>query len=118
MGALISSKEQLVRTECTGCIQASGSDSDVVTAPDTTSHFLNVVDEREAERAKARARYLSLMRMHIEKQLKDIMARENVLKKRKKRREKKAKVSYRELSIRIIGLYVFPPIVTGVQHSP
>ena len=63
-------------------------------APDisNTLHLLRIVDEREDERAQIRGRYLCLMRNHIEQQLQDLVERESLFKKRKKRREKKAKV--------------------------
>lgn len=57
-----------------------------------TLELLRIVDEREDERAEIRGRYLCLMRNHIEQQLQELVERESLFKKRKKMREKKAKV--------------------------
>lgn len=66
----------------------------MVPSPAATLRFLRVVDEREEERARARSRYLGLMRKHIENQLQQFMEREQLLTKRKERKEKKEKVSF------------------------
>lgn len=65
---------------------------DVTPAIESTEHLLRVVDNREEERVKARARYLCLMRVHIEKQLKQCIEREKLFLKRKEKRAKREKV--------------------------
>jgi hypothetical protein len=61
------------------------------------------VDEREKERARARAHCLKLMRTHIEEQLRAFVERENTFKRRKARQEKKRKVSSRCSTARAVG---------------
>lgn len=63
-----------------------------VPSSDDTQHFLNVVDQREEENAKARTRYLTLMREHINKQLQMFIEREKQIKKRNEMRQKREKV--------------------------
>ena len=87
--------------------------SEVMPTPDNTKHLLRVVDDREAERCKARSRYLGLMRTHIEQQLQQYMERENLLKKRMERREKKAKVIS---STKRVGVSPCVSIYVGVLH--
>ncbi len=55
-------------------------------------HLLGVVDRREDDKAKARARYITLMREHIEKQLQQFVERDRQIRRRKEKRDKKEKV--------------------------
>lgn len=59
----------------------------------SSRHLLQVVDEREEARAKARKRYLALMQKHIEEQLKELKERELIFKKKRERRESRDRAS-------------------------
>lgn len=72
--------------------------------PDSTMRLLRVVDEREEERAKARSRYVELMKAHIEQQLKQFVEREKRLRKRKEAKEKRAKSVKKPAKFRSTGV--------------
>lgn len=52
-----------------------------------------MVDDRDKERRKTKKRYLTLMREHIETQLKELTEKESQFKKKKEKRKKKERVS-------------------------
>ena len=76
--------------------------------------LLRVVDEREEERAKARSRYVELMKAHIEQQLKQFVEREKRLRKRKEAKEKRAKV---EMTFQYLKCYIFCNYVVSKKTS-